>query len=212
MKRELLQRRFVETASRILAEEGLAAVTTRRIGKEMHCNSANTYYYFRDLYELIAYASMESFTSYLNNVSVCCADASIALEAYRRSWKCLIESSVSMPQIYEKLMYGKHSDDLGRIFSGYLQLFPEKRENLDNSIVTNLTDDDFSVRDKRLVIGRCVEEGWFTAGDARILSELIMWLHKGLLQELNAERMTVEEIRLKFFEYMDRSIEAFKQK
>ena len=109
-------------------------------------------------------------------------------------------------------MYGKHSDDLGRIFSGYLQLFPEKRENLDNSIVTNLTDDDFSVRDKRLVIGRCVEEGWFTAGDARILSELIMWLHKGLLQELNAERMTVEEIRLKFFEYMDRSIEAFKQK
>ena len=212
MKRKLLRRRFVETTTRLLFEEGVQAITTRRIAKEMNCNSANTYYYFKDLDELIAYAAMESFTNYLNNVSVCCADAENSLDAYRKSWGCMIESSISMPSLYEKLMYGRYSDDLGRICSGYFRLFPEKMSSLEKSIVISITDERVGVREKRLVVGNCVEEGWFTKEDAGILSEMLMWLHRGLLQELIDGRITAEELKRKFFCYMERVIQAFKQK
>ena len=102
MRKEISQRRFVETAGRILESEGMEAVTTRRIGKELHCNSANTYYYFKDLDELIVYAAMGIFTDYLRDISRCYQRAEHALDAFHKAWECLIERSVSMPQLYEK--------------------------------------------------------------------------------------------------------------
>lgn len=108
VRKDISQRRFVETACRILESEGMDALTTRRIGRELHCNSANTYYYFKDLDELIVYAAMGSFTDYLKDISCCYLEAEHALDAFRKSWECLIERSVSMPQLYKKILYGKY--------------------------------------------------------------------------------------------------------
>lgn len=212
MRKEELRKRFVETASRILAEEGVNAITTRRIGREMHCNSANIYYYFKDLDELIAYASMESFTNYLKEVSSCCATAGSALEAYRTSWEHMTNTACSMPQLYEKLMYGKYSDDLGRVCAGYFHLFPEKEMALDPSIVKNVTDERSSGREKHIVIWRCVEDGWFTQQDADIMSRLLSCLQMELLQELISEKISEEEFKKRFWECADRMIAAFRLK
>lgn len=212
MRKEISQRRFVETAGRILESEGMEAVTTRKIGKELHCNSANTYYYFKDLDELIVYAAMGIFTDYLRDISRCYQGAEHALDAFHKAWECLIERSVSMPQLYEKILYGKYSDDLGKICAAYYRLFPEKYHLLEPAIAQVITEEEFGGRKNHLILGACAEEGWFTGEDAKILGEITKWLHLGLLQELIAERITAGELRERFFFAMDRVIEAFRKK
>ncbi|MDD6072815.1 MAG: hypothetical protein SPF91_01605 [Clostridium sp.] len=212
MRKEISQRRFVETACRILESEGMDALTTRRIGRDLHCNSANTYYYFKDLDELIVYAAMGSFTDYLKDISRCYLEAEHALDAFRKSWECLIERSVSMPQLYEKILYGKYSEDLGKISASYYRLFPEKYATLEPAISHEITSEDFRGRKNHLILGSCVEEGWFSKEDAEILGEIVKWLHLGLLQELIAGKITADELRVRFFSCMDRTVEAFRKK
>ena len=71
MRKEISAVNFVREAIHIITEEGLPALSVRRLGREMHCNSASVYYYFNDLDELIAYASIKYFNQYVAEVSRC---------------------------------------------------------------------------------------------------------------------------------------------
>ena len=49
MREDLTQRRFIEETYRIILTEGREALSIRRLARDMHCNSANIYRYFKDL-------------------------------------------------------------------------------------------------------------------------------------------------------------------
>ena len=49
MREDLTQRRFIEETYRIISTEGREALSIRRLARDMHCNSANIYRYFKDL-------------------------------------------------------------------------------------------------------------------------------------------------------------------
>ena len=53
MREDLTQRRFIEETYRIISTEGREALSIRRLARDMHCNSANIYRYFKDLDELV---------------------------------------------------------------------------------------------------------------------------------------------------------------
>ena len=57
MREDLTQRRFIEETYRIISTEGREALSIRRLARDMRCNSANIYRYFKDLDELVTYAS-----------------------------------------------------------------------------------------------------------------------------------------------------------
>ena len=73
MREDLTQRRFIEETYRIISTEGREALSIRRLARDMHCNSANIYRYFKDLDELVTYASLRYLTAYLGDVAVCYA-------------------------------------------------------------------------------------------------------------------------------------------
>ena len=70
MREDLTQRRFIEETYRIISTEGREALSIRRLARDMHCNSANIYRYFKDLDELVTYASLRYLTAYLGDVAV----------------------------------------------------------------------------------------------------------------------------------------------
>ena len=73
MREDLTQRRFIEETYRIISTEGREALSIRRLARDMRCNSANIYRYFKDLDELVTYASLRYLTAYLGDVAVCYA-------------------------------------------------------------------------------------------------------------------------------------------
>ena len=71
MREDLTQRRFIEETYRIISTEGREALSIRRLARDMRCNSANIYRYFKDLDELVTYASLRYLTCFSAATAAC---------------------------------------------------------------------------------------------------------------------------------------------
>lgn len=215
MREDISAVNFVKEAIHIISAEGLSALSIRRLGREMHCNSANIYYYFNDLDELIAYASMEYFSQYIAEVSRHFEEALDAMTGYRRAWGCLVELSFENPLIYERLLYGKHRDRLGDIARGYYRMFPERAENLDFDIMATITTPGFSGYHNNLVLDRCVKAGLFAEEDSKIIGRTLNSLYSGFLRDrigCGEDNDTIVQLKREFFRCLDRTLEVYRIK
>lgn len=206
------KKRFIDAASDIISKDGASALTVRRISRELNCNSANTYYYFEDLDELMAYASIEPFVDYLLEVSRRYDEAENGLAAYCAGWELFIDESAEKPLLFEVLVYGKYSVSLGQIMAEYYELYPERLLRMTPDIMKNITNRKFCGRSDRMIISRCVEEGYFSADDSGVLGETLKYVHIGLLQELMNGDISAEEYKKRFFDIFDKLIEMFRKK
>lgn len=212
MKSRQTKKRFIDAASEIISKDGANALTVRRISKELNCNSANTYYYFEDLDELMAYASIEPFVDYLLEVSRRYDESGNGLEAYCAGWEVFIRESAEKPLLFEVLVYGKYSANLGQIMAEYYELYPERLLRMTPAIMKNITNKKFCGRSDRMIINRCVEEGYFSAEDSSILGETLKYVHIGLLQELMRGDITTEAYTERFFAIFNKLIALFRKK
>ncbi len=215
MREDISAINFVKEAIRIISEEGFSALSIRRLGKEMHCNSANIYYYFNDLEELIAYASMEYFSQYVAEVSRCYEEAPDAITGYRRAWDCIVDLSFENPLVYERLLYGRYRDRLGDIARGYYKMFPDKVKKLDSDIVKTVTSPDFSGYHNNLVLGRCIDSGWFAEEDGKVIGRTLNSLYGGFLRDRISCKEGDEKIaqlKREFFRCLDRTLEVYRIK
>lgn len=211
LKCRQVKKQFIDAASSIMRKEGVEALTVRRLSKELNCNSANVYYYFEDMEELTIYASMEYFYDYLVAVSHQYR-LEDGLDAYCSGWKCFMEMSSEHPQLFEKLVYGKYNKRLGSISSEYYRLFPDRYIHIDPYIANSVTSMEFSGRSNHLILGRCIDEGYFTAEEGTVMAETIKWIHIGLLHEIITGRITKQEYIDSFFESFNKLIELFRIK
>lgn len=212
MREDISPANFVKEAIRIISEEGLLALTIRRLGRDMHCNSASIYYYFNDLEELVAYASMEYCSQYIAEVSRCCESAPDAITGYRQAWDRIVELSFENPLIYEKLLYGKYRDRLGDIARGYYRMFPEKAENLDPNIMETITSPGFSGYHDNLILSRCIEAGCFAKEDSKVIGRTLNSLYASFLRDrirVGEDNDKIIQLKKEFFHCLDRTLEVY---
>ena len=215
MRKEISAVNFVREAIHIITEEGLPALSVRRLGREMHCNSASVYYYFNDLDELIAYASIKYFNQYVAEVSRCYKAAPDVLTGYRRAWNSFIELSFETPLIYERLLFGKYRDRLGEIIRGYNRMFPEKVEELDPDIVKTVTAPGFSGYYDHLVLSHCVDAGMFAKEDGWIIGRTLNSLYGAFLRDrinCGEDKEKITMLKKEFFVCLDRTLEVYRVK
>ncbi len=213
MREDISAKDFIVNASRIITEEGLSALSIRRLGKEMNCNTANIYYYFTDLEELVVYASMDYFTQYIMDVSKCYIETTDVLTAYRRSWECLIHYSFDKPLLFRKLFYGKYRDRLGQILANYYKIFPQKVKKLDLGIMDIITASNYKIYHDNIVLGRCIDAGFFAKEDEEILGTLLLNFYGGFLHDricYGEENEKIETLKETFFRCLDRTLEVYR--
>ena len=68
--KDLSRKDYVELASRIIKEEGVGAVSIRRMAAELGCSSASMYRYFDNLDELLFYAQLDALNEYILDLSI----------------------------------------------------------------------------------------------------------------------------------------------
>ncbi len=183
MREDLTQRRFIEETYRVISTEGREALSIRRLARDMRCNSANIYRYFKDLDELVAYASLRYLAAYLDDVAVCYDRSETTYQTHVAVWDCFCRHAFANAPIFDNLFFGRHSSTLNDIIKNYYDMFPEDLAVIAPSIANIFSDGNFNNRDY-LMISRCVEEGWFTVEDAKFLNGLSIHLFLGYLKEL----------------------------
>ena len=134
MREDLTQRRFIEETYRIISTEGREALSIRRLARDMHCNSANIYRYFKDLDELVTYASLRYLTAYLGDVAVCYAKSETTYQTHVAVWDCFSRHAFASGPIFDNLFFGRHSRMLNDIIKNYYAMFPEDLSGLSPSI------------------------------------------------------------------------------
>lgn len=184
MRDDISKRRFIEEAQHIIDSEGIQALTIRRIGKEMNCNTGNIYYYFRNLNELATYATMRYMSDYVHALTDCMKDGDYTPEAYERLCCCYMEYTFRQPEVFRNLLYGSCADNFGKISSSYYAIFPEELMKLHPEIARLLTDENYSPLSENLLLTEFVKRGAFDAEDAAELGRIVILYNYGALQNL----------------------------
>ena len=147
MREDLTKRRFIEKTYRIISTEGREALSIRRLARDMHCNSANIYRYFKDLDELVAYASLRYLTAYLDDVAVCYDRSETTYQTHIAVWDCFSRHAFANGPIFDNLFFGRHSRMLNDIIKNYYAMFPEDLSVLAPSIASIFREGSFNNRD-----------------------------------------------------------------
>lgn len=128
--------RLIQTTQDIIFSEGLETVTIRKIARIAKINSATLYKYFKDLDELILYAStdlLKDYTQELIYQSRRNKSNDPKLE-YLMTWKLFCHYSFRYPECMNHLFFGKHSSNLEHIIPSYYDLFAEQIEGMSISL------------------------------------------------------------------------------
>ena len=212
MREDLNQKRFIQETYRIVKDEGLEAVSIRRVAQELRCNSASIYQYFSDLDELLCYVSLRFLTEYLQDVAEGFRRSENSLTTYVMIWDRFSLHAFRHPQMVGKLFFGKHGKAHTEIIRNYYELFPEDLAGVDASLRSVFLDGSFRRRDYHAIV-RCVEDGYFTVEGAELLNLVVIHMFEGYLDELrDGEAENAETLRKSFINCVEKLVEKYRLK
>lgn len=178
------KRLFVDTAYRILKEEGPEGIKIRRLAGELNCTSTVIYRYFEDLDHLVALASVRFLDDYIVDFRNLVNDPQIGSDPYGlnlRMWASLANHAFKNIPIYENLFFGKFQHTLSEVIYEYYQLFmDETKQDFDGYSVSILFNDDIYQRDY-VLLRKAVACGTITLAAAERLSQIECHLFHGIL-------------------------------
>lgn len=194
LKRQRITRYFIDAAREIVEEEGVHAVTIRSVAERAGYNSATLYNYFENLDQLIAFVCIDSISGMIEHCSELNRREGDFLGRYLQSWRDFCEVSFSDPEIYEYIYFSDKSDLVLGSYAAYLEVFPEKKDEIDEVTLGAYLQKTF-YEQEIYSVEICVKDGFFRQQDVESIATLVILLYRGLLTQfiMPNNRMTVEE-------------------
>jgi AcrR family transcriptional regulator len=178
---------FIEAAKKIIEEDGLQAVTIRKVADIAGYNSATLYNYFENLNHLIFFASMKYLNEYAESLLSFTVNSKNSLERYLNVWKCFCYHSFNRPEIYYNIFFGEFSNTkLDVSIRTYYSIFPEELSEEARRVFPMLLEDDFNVRDLGYLMP-AVSEGLIKEEDSEEISEMCVLIYEGMLSRMLKE-------------------------
>ncbi len=204
IKKKRVIKLFIEAASKIIDEEGIEAITIRRVGKETGYNSATIYSYFDNLRQLVFFAAASKLHDYIEAMPGYIARGTDELERFLLMWDCFCRYSFMKPRVYHAIF----CEDIGALpdalVDHYYQLFPEELNGAPEELIPMLRATDLKQRNLIAIQG-CVREGFFSPRNAESMEEAVRLVYIGMLNLIvgkrteysreEAEMRTMEHIR-----------------
>lgn len=180
--KNISKKQYILAASKIADEEGLEALSIRRLGKYLGCNSANLYRYFDGLDELCMYVALTRLKQYLQDLGVLFKRESDVLKKYMGIWDCFCKHAFSNAPYFELLFFSKYQSKLFSIMQEYYSMFGEEMKDLGN-MRTAFLQSDFDYRDY-LLLDECVLAGEISKDDSVMLNRVAVNLFKGFFKKV----------------------------
>ena len=174
----LTKKDYIEKTREIIKQEGVDAVSIRRIAKEMGCSSASLYRHFDNLTELLYLAEIEVLKGYIDRLNEAQKGWTNIWDYYVGIWDCYCREAFRHPTAYNLLFLKFENDKLHASFKEYYNLFPEALENTNPFFMTMLETSDFMGRDFE-ICKKCIEEDALDYENAVRLNRLACLLYEG---------------------------------
>ena len=200
---------FVNAAAQIIDENGIEAVTIRKVAKIAGYNSATIYNYFDNRNQLIFFAAIKFISDYVQALPDYVDQSDDTLERFLLNWECFCKYSFRKPQIYYSIFtadIGERPEDLMKVyFSLFFFLFGHPSEDL----IPMLLETDLSKR-AAIALEPCIREGYFSEEEASQIDEMLILIYHGMMTLLINNRVdySVEEAVETTMRYIRRTVES----
>lgn len=205
-KRLSIKKLFIETASKIIEQDGLENITIRKVAHITGYNSATLYSYFDNLDHLIFLASLTQLDEYTSAIQHYTKDVEDPILRAMKVWECFVHYSFQKPKIYHTLFFNKREKDLNRYLAEYKKIF------MDNPLSTVFGISSGSGIHERSdkVLEEAVLLKEIDISDIPELNEMMMYIYQGLLSQIIYDPfIKADMLEQRFIRYMIRVFESY---
>lgn len=189
----LSRRDYIEKAHEIIQEEGIEAVSIRRIARELGCSSASLYRHFENLSELLYYAELRTLGEYIKSLNEAEKHWHNMWEVYVGIWDVYSREAFRHPEAYNLLFFEYNNVKLKNSTEEYYKMFPEDIKDTNRFFYKMLRTSDFMSRDFE-ICKECITSGAITYENAVQLNRIVCLLFKGYFKTVMDEKIRPEEI------------------
>lgn len=185
---------FVEAAHKIIEEEGIDAVTVRKVSKLAGYNPATLYNYFENLDYLVGFASIKYLQDYHQSLKDDVEQITDPEERFLAIWEKFCKYSFERPKIYRALFFKTPRYDLCEFFEFYFKMFPEELD--EHTVDVQLMMKGCQLRTRNMYVLEAVMQARKQKlPTARILqiNEMMITLYRGKLSECIEDQWTEEQ-------------------
>lgn len=203
---------FIESANKIIEEDGIESVTIRKVASMAGYNSATLYNYFENLNHLLFFASLKYLKDYAEDLPSYTKESKNPIETYLNVWRCFCHYSYSKPEIYSLIFFSEFSHSkVNDSIKTYYSIFPEEISEYSKEFLPMLLEDNIHIRDYNL-LKSAAEKGLIKEENLNDINEMNVLIYQGMLSGLlNKNRnCSVEEAVEKTLKYIERTIRSYR--
>lgn len=202
---------YIEIATRILEEEGIDALSIRRVAKEAGCTSAVLYRHFENKNHLLLLASVKFLIPYIQELMFQSSRKDISsIQIDLLLWRKFINEAFHNCVYYEQLFFGDQREMLSECIYEYFSLFPEANEMFDGysaSIIMNS-----NLHERELIrLRRAANEKYITLDNAKLLSRLTTAVFNGMFKQIPPMKHDEVSLQMMADECYDLIYQLFKR-
>ncbi|OPJ54956.1 HTH-type transcriptional regulator BetI [Alkalithermobacter paradoxus] len=201
---------FIEAATKIIDEEGIEAVTIRKVADIAGYNSATLYNYFENIDHLIFFACMKYMKDYALDLPNYIKNSRNSLDKYILIWECFCYHSFNNPKIYYRIFFDKFTHSIEDAVSEYYSIFPEELGEQSEDVLSMLLK--HNIYDRCIAaLNSCVNENLVRKDDIDEINEMTLLVYQGLLSRIlnNQVEYTPQEATKKIVSYIQNIINFY---
>jgi len=204
LKKKRMLTFFIEAAQEIMAKDGIEAITLRKVADLAGYNGATLYNYFKDLDQLILYASLKYLKTYNLEVVKQLKKCKNEREKFITMWQTFCKISFKYPHQFYQIFFNKHSDALEVMIKQYYDLFPEDIGTCDKNLKEILSGTKLGVRNKASIKHIADEENQSWTKISLMNDMMIALYHNLLLNRISEIKDTTQDVyENKMMEYVN---------
>jgi len=203
---------FIDAAHEVIENEGVDAVTVRKVADIAGYNSATLYNYFSNLDHLIGYAAVKYLKDYYQVLDDYIKEADNGEMKYLKIWEVFCLHSYERPKIFKAIFFMMPNDDVKDVFDNYFEIYPSDFGMHTADLLPMLNAHTLHQRNKES-LKLLVEEGVIEADTIDSLNDMTIILYRGFLDKMintSQDKLVKNEEVDRIINHIRRAIDAFR--
>ncbi len=201
---------FMNCTKKIIREEGIDAVTIRKVADCSMMNSATIYNYFENLDHLIVFSIMDELKDYIQDLPNSIQFCKNPLEVFYAVWDCFIKYSYNNTKVYMRLFFSNLENQISYYIEQYYKIFPLEldEDKYPDYIVDMLNSSEIFTRNI-YILNDCVKEGFIKEADVYDINNILIFTYEGILRRVNSGLLDSQKGIDMFNEYLRKIMDSF---
>lgn len=200
---------FVDCARRIIDEEGIEAVTIKKLGECTDLNPATIYNYFDNVDHLLYFAKLNIFDGFNNDLANWVKEGDDPLMVYKKVWRAFAKHAFDNAPKYREVLFSPIAKEHPDYLYQYRKIFPIENNGFPAYLEKVLLSKTMEEKLKVLIeVAKYV--GYFDEKSAKQTNAMSLYIFEGLLDRVTDEKIDKYEAYDDFCDYLEIIVESLK--